>query len=438
MQEDQLKSIITKTYARADTYISYILYGFLTLGLGIAAVNGTWIAAICTGGIILITYHASKFFLRMGTVHVVIICLCFGLLGTQLVHQANGRTELHVLFFIILTGLTIFESKRVYLPLLLSIITYHVSSIYLKETAYSFQFLPENSLDFDFLFIYYGTLILGLFFCGWISGFLRSRTIKYYAKKQEYDVLNYSYVKNIEFANEIASGNLEAIYTNAEDDILGKSLREMRDKLNASSEEVKIRNWAAEGIAKIEEILRLNNNSLENLSYAVISHLVKYLGANQGAIFIMNAENENEKYLELKGCYAYEKKKFIEKKIMKGQGLIGQAVVEKEVIHLTEIPQEYIQITSGLGEATPNSIVIVPLKMEDEVIGAIEIATFYKFSNFQIDFLKNVAESIASAVLNSKNNQRTSILLGESRQLAEMLRSQEEEMRQSMEELQAT
>lgn len=255
-----------------------------------------------------------------------------------------------------------------------------------------------------------------------------------------------SFKKFTTFAKDIGHGNYNSDFEPlSEQDELGNALLEMRDNLKQASEEEekrkeedRQRNWASQGIAKFSEILRENNDNIEELSYQIIHNLVNYTGANQGGLFIINDDDEENKFIELKASFAYNRRKYLNKQIEMGVGLIGRAVQEAETIYMTEVPENYINITSGLGEATPRCLLIVPLKTNEEVHGVIEMASFHEFEQYLVDFVEKVAEDIASTLSTVKINIRTNELLEKTQQQAEEMKSQEEEMRQNMEELKAT
>jgi HAMP domain-containing protein len=248
-----------------------------------------------------------------------------------------------------------------------------------------------------------------------------------------------------EFARQVGEGNLDhEIELLSESDHLRSALVEMREKLRKAAkleEEKRIeeekRSWANEGLAKLNEILRKQDDVAE-LSFQILSYLVNYMDANQGGIFITNNEDQNNIILELQSFYAFNRRKYFKKTFELGEGLVGNCAIEKKRAHLTEIPDNYIQITSGLGGSNPKSLVLIPMKLEEEVLGVIEIASFNKFEDYQIDFLEQASLSIASSLNMAETNKRTSELLEKTQQQAEEMSAQEEEMRQNMEELQAT
>ena len=112
--------------------------------------------------------------------------------------------------------------------------------------------------------------------------------------------------------------------------------------------------------------------------------------------------------------------------------------MEKDYIFLTDIPKDYINISSGLGDENPRSLLLVPLIYNDEIFGIIEIASFNVYKDFEVDFVRRVAESIAATISTVKSTIQTAMLLEQSQQQAEEMSAQEEEMRQNMEELRAT
>jgi PAS domain-containing protein len=241
------------------------------------------------------------------------------------------------------------------------------------------------------------------------------------------------------FAEEVGKGQFDTEITVFENQgHLGESLAEMRTKLQNVAEQDKRRVWFNEGVAKFGDILRKNNDNIEDLSAKLISELVNYTNSNQGSIFIVDNQDERNIKLVLKGAYAYQRQKYVEKELAPGQGLVGQAYLERDHIYLSEIPEEYISIRSGLGEAPPTHLLISPMKLNDEIFGIIELASFKPFEPYHIEFIEKVGESIASTIQGLQVSLETKSLLEESQMKAEQLQAQEEEMRQNAEELEAT
>lgn len=245
--------------------------------------------------------------------------------------------------------------------------------------------------------------------------------------------------KTSRFAMEIGKGNLNAEFTPlSEDDTLGISLLNMRENLRNLNEEEKKRTWINEGLAKFGDILREQNKSEKELCDSIISNLVKYMDANQGALYTVCEDEFRKEHLELAACYAWNRKKYLNVNIEKGEGLIGQTWQEGEKIYLTDVPDNFIKITSGLGDANPRCIYITPLKINDRIYGVMEIASFKVLEKFETEFIEKLSESIASVLSTTKINDRTKQLLEQSQSQTEELRAQEEEMRQGMEEMRAT
>ncbi len=248
------------------------------------------------------------------------------------------------------------------------------------------------------------------------------------------------------FASEIGKGNLEVKFEPlGPNDQLGQSLITMQDSLKTAKiaeEKRKLEEertaWANEGHAKFGDILRLGSDDKITFYNSIISNLVKYVGANQGGLFLLNDEDENDQHLELVAMYAFDRKKFISKRIEIGENLVGQCYLERESIFMTRVPNNYVTITSGLGDANPGCIFITPLLFNDNVYGIIELASFTVLEEYKRIFIQKLCEAIGSSISMYKVNMRTRKLLQDSKEKSEELASQEEEIRQNMEELQTT
>jgi putative methionine-R-sulfoxide reductase with GAF domain len=191
-----------------------------------------------------------------------------------------------------------------------------------------------------------------------------------------------------------------------------------REEETARVKEDEIRNWSTHGVAMFNDILRLDNNNLEKLCLNIIRNIIAYLSANQGGIFLIDKE-EDTPVLDLVAAYAFDRQKFLKKRIGLGEGLTGTCVLEKKTILLSRIPQDYMEITSGLGGAKPSCLLIVPLKKDDDVLGVIEMASFNLFKPHEVEFVEKVAESIASALITVRLHLQTSQYLERFQQQAE-------------------
>jgi CHASE3 domain sensor protein len=221
------------------------------------------------------------------------------------------------------------------------------------------------------------------------------------------------------------------------DNLAGELIR-MRDKMKSIKAQDDIRNWTSEGLARFNEVIRKNQDHIEALCFDILVYITKYLNAQQGGLFVLQEDEEGREHLKLAACYAFNRKKFIEKKVGIGEGLVGQVYLEGQSVMLTQIPHGYTSITSGLGESTPSCLLIIPMKYNDKVEAVIEIAGFRKFAQHEIEFAERIGEITASTLGSVKNTEKMKHLVDQFRSQTEQLRAQEEELRQNMEEMEAT
>ena len=197
-----------------------------------------------------------------------------------------------------------------------------------------------------------------------------------------------------------------------------------------SSEENERSQWTKTGQAKMADVMA-GIKVVDKLSNNIIATLVKYLGGSVGVIYIANDEDD---YIQ-SGSYALSSHKYASKTIRAGEGTVGQAILDANTIMVSELPDDYIAINSGLGAALPRHLVVVPLKLEGRVTGAFEIGSFEPFTALQVEFAELVADAIAIAVRAGQDQERTSNLLEQSLDQSKQLQSQQEELRSSNEEM---
>ncbi|MBT1702799.1 PAS domain S-box protein [Chryseosolibacter indicus] len=244
---------------------------------------------------------------------------------------------------------------------------------------------------------------------------------------------------NADFAQRIGEGKYDTQFKPAsENDLLGMSLINMRHNLIENERRDKERNWIVRGVAEISEILRMHD-STDDLGEDVIRFILDKIGAIQGAFYVINDENEKQPMIEMRASWAYNRKKYLKAKFKFAEGLVGQAAAEKDTILRTEIPDDYVSITSGiLGDQRPKCILIVPLITNEEVYGILEFAGFKKFDQSQVKFVQELSLILARTIFNIKVNERTRRLLAESQEMSNELKEKQEVLRQNAEEMQAT
>lgn len=284
-----------------------------------------------------------------------------------------------------------------------------------------------------------------------IGKVLKSKAIN--AKSQELralaeasNTINHTYAELMTLATEIGNKNFDFEFSpKSEEDELSKAMISMKESLREIAEKDAQQNWMAAGLAKFGDLLRTENESLETISFIVISNLCRYLNANQGSLFVYTKEDEEE-CLNLMASFAYDKQKFLEKKIflkredghyVYGEGLVGQAFIDNETIFMTEIPEEYIKITSGLGEALPRNILIVPLQYNEIIVGVIELASFSKFKEHEIHFVERLCIQIGAIIVAENINKDTRKLLLDASIQSEELLLKENDVKKSYVEIAA-
>jgi signal transduction histidine kinase/DNA-binding response OmpR family regulator/HAMP domain-containing protein len=239
-----------------------------------------------------------------------------------------------------------------------------------------------------------------------------------------------------EVATAVTKGDLtRSIDVQAEGEVasLKDKINQMIVNLKETTQKNTEQDWLKTNLAKFSSMMQGQKN-LETVSQMIMSQLTPLVSAHHGAFFMVDSE-EQAPILKLTSSYAYRERKSVSNAFRLGEGLVGQCALEKKTILLTRVPADYIQISSGLGQAAPLNIIVLPVLFEGEVKAVIELASFHPFSAIHQLFLDQLMESIGVVLNMIGANMRTEVLLQQSQSLTSELRSQSKELTQQQDEL---
>ncbi|MDZ8085190.1 MAG: HAMP domain-containing protein [Nostoc sp. DedQUE12b] len=235
-----------------------------------------------------------------------------------------------------------------------------------------------------------------------------------------------------EVATAVTKGDLTrsiAVEALGEVAILKDNINQMIANLRETTQKNTEQDWLKTNLAKFTRMLQ-GQRDLETVSKLILSELAPLVGAQHGVFFLMDSL-ENTPYLKLISSYAYRERRHLANRFHLGEGLVGQCALEKERILLTDVPNDYVKIASGLGEATPLNAVVLPVLFEGQVTAVIELASFRRFSEIHLTFFDQLTESIAIVLNTIAASMRTEELLKQSQSLAEELQTQQSELRET-------
>jgi len=236
--------------------------------------------------------------------------------------------------------------------------------------------------------------------------------------------------EKIRLAEAVASGDYRsADVAPSKDDALGNALARMAASLMLAAEESAATDWTKTGLNRLGGLLA-GEHDLRELSGSVVEFLARHLEAQVGALYLMS-----EGRLRLSGSYAFPSGGDIAEGFGLGEGLVGQAALERRLITLADVPEGYLRITSALGGAQPRNIVVAPILHENGLKGVLELGSLEEFTDTRLEFLRAACEAVAVSINTVENQDKLRALLEKTRVQAEKLQIQQEELRASNEEL---
>lgn len=237
---------------------------------------------------------------------------------------------------------------------------------------------------------------------------------------------------SLEIGKENFDADFQAFESGSDMDLAFLQMRDSLKLLESRDQEVA---WSVGGVAHFATVLRQNTSDLSSLCNVFASEAAKYLNAQQLILYLADLEAEEVVELQAQAFYAQQRRKYIQEKVEIGIGVVGQCLYEKQPILLKNIPSHYVRVQSGLGEALPKLLLLLPLMAGERLVGVLELGTFKELKPHEVEFAMKIGESFASTVLATSALQRTQNLLQFAQKAAESQAAQEEEMRRQMEEL---
>ena len=222
-----------------------------------------------------------------------------------------------------------------------------------------------------------------------------------------------------------ASGEIEALTV---------KINQMIATLSATAKTNADQDWLKTNLSKITR-MTTGANDLGAVTEQLLQELAPMVSAQHAVVYMAESRDDAPLQLKLFSTYAYKQRKHLSNVFQIGEGLVGQCAAEKTRIMLTDVPGDYVQISSGLGEATPLNLVLLPVVFEKELLAVIELASFNRYTPIQVDFLDQLSEVLGIGFNAIRTSQRNDELLAESQTLTEELQSQQEELTQTNEEL---
>jgi HAMP domain-containing protein/signal transduction histidine kinase/DNA-binding response OmpR family regulator len=218
---------------------------------------------------------------------------------------------------------------------------------------------------------------------------------------------------------------------------LSDTINQMIANLRATTQKNAEQDWLNTNLARISGLLQ-GQRDLTTVSRMIMSEISPLVSAQHGAFFLTEIDDGSAPELRLIASYGYKQRKSVSNRFRLGEGLVGQAALEGKSILITNAPPDYVKVTSGLGEAPPKNIIVMPILFEEQVMAVVELASLREFSEVNQTFLEQLAETLGVVLNAIIANRRTEELLEQSQSLAEELQSQSEELQSQQEELRSS
>ncbi|AZQ61822.1 PAS domain S-box protein [Flammeovirga pectinis] len=426
---ERVEGYYSENFKRLDRAMQYTLLGMFTLAIGLSFESGNWILAL---GLALASSFVYFILLYSGTSSTTpryVLAFTFFLFQLQYLIVAPHTPYAQFAFFGVLALITLYQSWTLITVYFMMTLLMYISMALLGTDMWLTELINTSIETRSFRGLVSVPLVTLFFYgvCMFISNQLKNQSFRNarYAIFLE-DQMHID--ENTKLAQDIENGKLYEEYNIHENDILGNLLISMRDQVRIQKENVESQGWIASGLSSISELL-LSVKDINKLSTKTLREITEYMQATLGAFYLYNVETEK---LEITACYSQHRRKKVGDTYNKGEGQVGEVFLKNSPTLIESIPDDYTPIQSGLGEALPKNIYIVPLAIKNDVVGVIEVASLKGFNEQEKSLLIEIAPSIALTIRTINSTVRTNELLDESQRTNEQLKLKEESLKESM------
>jgi hypothetical protein len=240
------------------------------------------------------------------------------------------------------------------------------------------------------------------------------------------------------FVINLQKGNTEVAFKDLKGDLkekpLAQALAALQQQIGQLTATEQQRSWSADGYTQFVDLIRSYNDKHEELYDAATGFICKYTGASYGLLYTLS---EDKQELIVNGCYAHERSQLLHKRFHITEGLPGQAFQDRHILYINQIPTSAMAINSGLGQALPGALLLVPLQINNQTVGVLELGTIGSFQDFQKELISRMSEALAAAIAGVMANIQNTKLLEETQKQTKAMRAQEDVMRKNLQKMQA-
>ncbi|MBD0401337.1 GAF domain-containing protein [Flammeovirga sp. EKP202] len=432
---ERVESYYYENFKRLDRAMQYTLIGSFILAIGLSFESGNWILALALATVSTFVYFIFLYGSTNTSSTRYILAFTFFLFQVQYLMVSPQTPYGQFAFFGILALLSLYQNINLLTVYFMLTVLMYVSLVLLGSDMWLTQIYQESLTTKSFKGIVSIPLVA-------LSFYLACIFIANQLKKQSFRNARYAIFledqmhidENTKLAQDIENGKLYEDYNIHENDILGNLLISMRNQVRIQKEDVENQGWIASGLSSISELL-LSVKDIKRLSTKTLREITEYTQSAIGAFYLYNEEKD---CLEITACYSQHRRKKVGDVYKKGEGQVGEVFLKNTPTLISDIPTDYTPIQSGLGEAIPKNIFLVPLAIKNDVVGVIELGSLREYNPQEKALLTEIAPSIALTIRTIRSTLRTNQLLDDAQKTNQELKEKEETLSENMKLLEET